>query len=96
MVDGETKRRALGRLRRIEGQVQGVRRMVEEGKACADIMLQISAIRGALEQVSKLLVAQHIETCVIDRVRAGSDRERTRKIAEVIDVCSRYGRLGQR
>jgi DNA-binding FrmR family transcriptional regulator len=96
MVDHETKQGALGRLRRIEGQIQGVRRMVEEGKDCADIMLQISAIQGALEQVSKLLMARHIETCVIDSVRAGSVRERTRKIAEVIAVCSRYGRLGQR
>jgi len=94
MMDDETKHRALARLRRIEGQIQGVRRMVEEGKYCVDIMLQISAIQGALEQVSKLLMAQHIETCVIDSVKAGSDRERTRKIAEVIEVCSRYGRLG--
>ena len=94
MMDDETKQRALGRLRRVEGQIQGVRRMVEEGKYCVDIMLQISAIQGALEQVSKLLMAQHIETCVIDSVKAGSDRERTRKIAEVIEVCSRYGRLG--
>ena len=96
MMDDETTQRALGRLRRIEGQIQGVRRMVEEGKYCVDIMLQISAIQGALEQVSKLLMAQHIETCVLDSVKAGSDRERTRKIAEVIEVCSRYGRLGQR
>jgi CsoR family transcriptional regulator, copper-sensing transcriptional repressor len=94
MMDDETKHRALARLRRIEGQIQGVRRMVEEGKYCMDIMLQISAIQGALEQASKLLMAQHIETCVLDSVKAGSDRERTRKIAEVIEVCSRYGRLG--
>ena len=96
MMDDETTQRALGRLRRVEGQIQGVRRMVEEGKYCVDIMLQISAIQGALEQVSKLLMAQHIETCVLDSVKAGSDRERTRKIAEVIEVCARYGRLGQR
>ena len=96
MMDDETKHRALARLRRIEGQIQGVRRMVEEGKYCVDIMLQISAIQGALEQVSKLLMAQHIETCVMDSVKAGSDRERSRKIAEVIEVCSRYGRLAQR
>ena len=94
MMDHETKQRALARLRRIEGQIQGVRRMVEEGKYCVDIMLQISAIQGALEQVSKLLMTQHIETCVMDSVKAGSDRERTRKIAEVIEVCSRYGRVG--
>ena len=91
MMDAETKHQALARLRRIEGQIQGVRRMVEEEKYCVDIMLQISAIQGALGQVSKLLMARHIESCVLDSVKAGTERERARKIEELIDVCSRYG-----
>jgi DNA-binding FrmR family transcriptional regulator len=91
MMDPETKDRALARLRRIEGQIQGVQRMVEEEKYCVDIMLQVSAIQGALGQVSKLLMARHIESCVADSVKAGSERERARKIEELIDVCSRYG-----
>ena len=70
MMDQETKRRALTRLRRIEGQIQGVQRMVEEDKYCVDIMLQISAVQGALEQVSKILMARHIESCVLDSVKA--------------------------
>ncbi len=91
MMDQETKQRALTRLRRIEGQIQGVQRMVEEDKYCVDIMLQISAVQGALEQVSKILMARHIESCVLDSVKAGTERERTRKIEELIEVCSRYG-----
>jgi DNA-binding FrmR family transcriptional regulator len=91
MMDAETKQRALNRLRRIEGQIQGVHRMVEEEKYCVDILLQISAIQGALEQVAKILMARHIESCVLDSVKAGSQRERARKIEELIEVCSRYG-----
>lgn len=91
MMDAETKQRALARLRRIQGQIQGVQRMIDEEKYCVDIMLQISAIQGALEQVSKILMARHIESCVQDSMRAGSEKERARKIEELIGVFSRYG-----
>ena len=90
MMDPETKRRALGRLRRIEGQVQGIQRMIEEEKYCVDIMLQLSAVQGALEQVSKILMHRHIESCVMDSMKAGTERERARKIEELSGVFSRY------
>ncbi|HSB69454.1 MAG TPA: metal-sensitive transcriptional regulator [Candidatus Methylomirabilis sp.] len=96
MMDPETKRRALHRLRRIQGQVQGVQRMVEEDKYCVDTMLQISAIQGALEQVSKILMHRHIESCVLDSMQAGSDGERAKKIEELIGVFSRYGGFSSR
>lgn len=90
MMDADTKRQALGRLRRIAGQVQGVQRMVEEGKYCVDVLLQISAVQGALEQVSKILMTRHIESCVLDSLRAGSERERSQKIEELIRVFARH------
>ncbi len=96
MLDAETKQRALSRLRRIEGQVQGVQRMVEEDKYCVDIMLQVSAIQGALEQVSKILMHRHIESCVMDTMKAGSAQERSRKIDELISVFSRHGGFAAR
>jgi DNA-binding FrmR family transcriptional regulator len=96
MMEKETKHQALVRLRRIEGQIQGVQRMVEEEKYCVDIMLQLSAIQGALGQVSKVLMARHIESCVLDSVKAGTQRERARKIEELIEVCSRYGGFNSR
>lgn len=96
MMDAETKHQALARLRRIEGQIQGIRRMIEEEKYCVDIMLQISAIQGALGQVSKVLMARHIESCVLDSLKAGTERERARKIEELIQVCSRYGGFNSR
>ncbi len=96
MMDPETKQRTLARLRRIEGQVQGVQRMVEEEKYCVDVMLQISAIQGALEQVSKMLMHRHIESCVMDSMKAGSDQERAKKIEELIEVFSRYSGFSSR
>jgi DNA-binding FrmR family transcriptional regulator len=95
-MDADTKRQALARLRRIEGQVQGVQRMLEGGKYCVDILLQISAIQGALEQVSRILMTRHIESCVVESVKAGSERERARKIAELIQVFSRHSGFGTR
>lgn len=96
MLDAETTRRALARLRRIEGQVQGIQRMLEEEKYCVDILLQLSAAQGALEQVAKLVLQRHIESCVTDTLRAGSQPERSRKIEELLEVFSRHGGLGRR
>src|SRR3989337_3092866 len=94
MINGEAGREVLSRLKRIEGQVQGIQRMVAEDKYCVDILLQVSAVKGALEQVSKRLLGQHIETCVAEAFTAGHERERERKIDELLHVFSRFGRPG--
>jgi DNA-binding FrmR family transcriptional regulator len=91
MMDAETRAKVLGRLRRIEGQVQGIQRMVEEDKYCVDILLQLSAVAGAVGQVQKLLLGRHIATCVSDAMRSGSGRERQKKMDELLDVFSRFG-----
>jgi DNA-binding FrmR family transcriptional regulator len=91
MIDETTKAKALGRLRRIEGQVQGLQRMIASGESCVDILLQISAARGALEQVQKLLLGRHLESCVADALRAGARGDRQRKIEELLDVFARFG-----
>ena len=92
VINEETKRKAMARLNRIEGQVQGVQRMVEEEKYCVDILLQISAIQGALEQVRKILLGRHIESCVADAVASGRAGDRQKKVEELLEVFSRYGR----
>jgi DNA-binding FrmR family transcriptional regulator len=91
VLNDETKAKARGRLRRIEGQVQGLQRMVENDAYCVDILLQISAVQGALEQVQKLLLGRHIESCVSDALRTGSKSERQQKLDELLDVFSRFG-----
>jgi len=91
MIDEETRGKALGRLRRIEGQVQGIQRMVEEDKYCVDILLQLTAVQGAVEQAQKLLLARHISSCVTDAIRSGNGRDRQKKMDELLDVFSRFG-----
>lgn len=91
MIDETTKAKALGRLRRIEGQVQGLQRMIAADAYCVDILLQVSAVQGALEQVQRLLLGRHIESCVADAFRSGSRGERQRKIDELLEVFSRFG-----
>jgi DNA-binding FrmR family transcriptional regulator len=90
MLNESTKAKALARLRRIEGQVQGIQRMVDEEQYCVDILLQLSAVQGALEQVRKLLLGRHIESCVADALRSGSSRERQKKVDELLDVVARF------
>jgi DNA-binding FrmR family transcriptional regulator len=91
VLNEETRGKARGRLRRIEGQVQGLQRMLDNEAYCVDILLQISAVQGALEQVQKLLLSRHIESCVADAMRSGSKSERQQKIEELLDVFSRFG-----
>ena len=90
MLDATTKAKALGRLRRIEGQVQGLQRMIDAEAYCVDVILQITAVQGALEQVEKLLLGRHIESSVTDALRSGSKNDRQRKIDELLDVVSRF------
>ncbi len=90
MTDGDTKAKALGRLRRIGGQVQGIQRMVEEEKPCVEILLQLAAVQGAVEQVQKLLVSRHIEAALTEAIRAGNGRDRQRKVSELLAVCTRF------
>lgn len=72
----------ITRLNRIEGQIRGIKNMVETDRYCVDILTQVSAAQSALNSFSKKLLAQHIKTCVVHDVRAGHD--------EVVDelVCA--------
>lgn len=63
----------IRRLNRIEGQVRGVRKMVEEDRYCVDILTQVSAISAALNAFNKALLADHIKSCVVQDIRAGSE-----------------------
>ena len=65
--------------------------MVEEDKYCVDSLLQLTAVQGAVEQVQRLLLGRHIESCVADAVRSGSTRDRQKKMDELLEVFSRFG-----
>ena len=63
----------INRLNRIEGQVRGVKSMVEKDAYCTDILVQVAAANAALNSFSKVLLANHMRTCVVDDIRAGKD-----------------------
>ena len=81
-------RKAQLRLNRIEGQVRGLQRMVEEEKYCVDILTQISAVRAALKSTGMLILKRHVETCVADALEAGG-ADRAAIINELINVMSK-------
>ena len=82
----------LARLARIEGQVRGVRRMVEEGAYCIDILRQVQAARAALQSVSRRILRRHLEHCVADALSHGAAEDAHARIEEVMDVISRTDR----
>ena len=63
----------IHRLNRVEGQVRGIKRMVEEDACCTDILIQVSAVNAALNSFNKVLLANHIRTCVAEDIRAGKE-----------------------
>ena len=71
--EGKKKKELINRLNRIEGQVRGVRKMVEESSYCVDVLTQVSAIQAALNGFNKVLLGDHIRSCVVDEIRGGND-----------------------
>lgn len=87
------KTQAKQRLARIAGQVAGIQRMVDDDRYCVDVLLQVAAVRAALDRVGKLVLTGHVETCVADAFASGSARERRKKMDELLDVFARFGAL---
>ena len=93
MLDDDTRKKLIGRLRRIEGQIAGIQRMVEDDAYCVDVLVQMSAAQGALAKAGHVLLGHHVEHCVSDAMRHGDEQERQIKIDELMDVLGRYGGL---
>jgi CsoR family transcriptional regulator, copper-sensing transcriptional repressor len=86
------KASVLKRLRRIEGQVRGLARMVETDRYCIDIVTQLSAVRAALRRAEEEILADHAAHCVANAIASGNKAEQRRKVGELIDVLSRSQR----
>jgi DNA-binding FrmR family transcriptional regulator len=80
----------LLRLRRIEGQVKGLVRMVEEKRYCVDILTQLRAARAALKRVEEGVLREHVEHCVTQAIRGGDEAEQRTKVDELLQVLGRY------
>jgi DNA-binding FrmR family transcriptional regulator len=73
-VDTEIKSANLTRLRRIEGQVRGLQKMIDEDRYCADVLTQVSSVHEALRSVSRELMRNHLKHCATAAIRAGDDK----------------------
>ncbi len=87
-----TKTSCRKRLNRIEGQVRGLARMVEEDRYCIDIVTQLSAVRAALARVEEEVLRDHVAHCVEHAIKSGNAAEQRRKVAELMDVLARSQR----
>jgi DNA-binding FrmR family transcriptional regulator len=86
------KTSVMKRLKRIEGQVRGLARMVEDDRYCIDIVTQIAAVQAALRRVEEEILRDHVAHCVEHAIVSGNRAEQRRKIAELMDVVSRAER----
>lgn len=85
----DDKAALLKRLRRVEGQVRGLQRMVEEDTYCIDVLTQVTAVKRALEKVSLMLVDDHLRGCVLDAAKSGDDDMANAHLTEATNAIAR-------
>lgn len=87
-----TKKSVTTRLRRIEGQIGGLLRMVGEDRYCVDVLTQINAVRAALHKVEAQILRDHVSHCVVDAFSTGNPIDQRHKIEELVDTIGRMTR----
>ena len=85
-LPAETKDALAKRLRRIEGQVRGLQKMVDEQRYCADVLVQIASVQEALRGVGRMLLQNHLTHCTASAMRSGDPAEAERVVAELVEL----------
>ncbi len=85
MINQDTKTEVLLRLKRIEGQIRGLQKMVDEERYCIEIINQITAVCRALEQVGLTVMKRHLESCVADSIKAKNSSEKIKELIETVE-----------
>jgi len=88
-MQNDTRASCLKRLNRIEGQVRGLSRMVEDNRYCIDIVTQVAAVRAALKKVEEAVLRDHVAHCVEHAIASGDGDEQRRKVTELIEVLGK-------
>ncbi|HET7618548.1 MAG TPA: metal-sensitive transcriptional regulator [Vicinamibacterales bacterium] len=91
MLDETQQQAIVTRLNRIEGQVRGIRRMVQEPRLCVEILQQLAAAEAALNRISLAVFRYHVEHCVPDGVTKG-EPERSKRLTELVDIFDRFAK----
>jgi DNA-binding FrmR family transcriptional regulator len=91
-MDRENKPKLLNRLNRIEGQVRGIARMVEEDRYCIDVLTQLQAVRAAVAKVETEMLREHLGHCIEGAIVSGDPDDQRRKAQELIELLERTAR----
>ncbi len=92
VIEPLTRREAAQRMSRIEGQIRGIKKMVEQGRYCVEVLGQISAVHEALRGVGKLIMRNYLENCVTSSLRSGKRNKAKETYAELMDVIYKFAR----
>lgn len=84
----EVRADVIRRLRKIEGQVKGIQRMIDEEKGCLDVLTQLTAVRSAVNAVGAIIVESHTKKCIVNALEQGEDKEKA--VNDLILVLSRF------
>jgi DNA-binding FrmR family transcriptional regulator len=91
MLDESQQQTLVTRLNRIEGQIRGIRRMVQEPRLCVEILQQLAAAEAALNRISLAVLKFHVENCVPDGISKG-EPEASKRLAELVDIFDRFAK----
>ncbi len=91
MLDDPQQQAIVTRLNRVEGQIRGIRRMVQEPRLCVEILQQLSAAEAALNRVSLAVFRFHVERCVPEGIAQG-EPEKTKRLIELVDIFDRFSK----
>ncbi len=89
MLEGSHQENLIARLNRVEGQIRGIRRMIQEPRLCVEILQQLAAAEAALNRISLAIFRHHVEKCVPEDVTHG-DTEKQKCLAELVDIFDRF------
>jgi len=91
-IDSEMKKNLQLRLRRVEGQVRGLQKMVEQDRYCPEILEQMSAVHASLRSIERVLLRGHLQHCATEALRSGDEKKAERTYEELTELFYRYSR----
>ena len=94
VLNERQKRSVANRLRRIAGQIDGVRKMVDQDRYCVDILNQTAAVTAALRVVEQMIMENHLNTCVAEAMRSNDQDEQREKTEEIMQIIGKYRKHG--
>ncbi len=94
MIDEDHKKDVTTRLKKIEGQIRGIHKMVDENRYCIDILSQTRAVVAAIRKVEDLIMFQHLHSCVVDSMRSDNEADKNKKIDEIMELLSKHRKNG--